>query len=187
MIGIRRFAFLALGCAAIALPSRVTAQQNTVQLSFDATIGRSFGRGGGERANRDGPALDALLAWRARGRGLHGVLAFSTGVQGRTDTNNCLALPGSNCVPDYPRIFTLGVYFGAEQRGRIGAIRLLAGPTHYRIDGGGSALGGQARLELVSPSVHRIAVVGSARGGLVWNLDRQDFRMGAVGIGLGIY
>ena len=112
---------------------------------------------------------------------------LGTGVQGRTDTNNCLALPGTNCIPDYPRIFTLGVFFGVEQRGRIGAVRILAGPTHYRIDGGGSALGGQARLELVSPSVHRIAVVGSARGGMVWHLDRQDFRMGAVGIGLGIY
>jgi len=187
MIGIRRFALLALGCTAIALPSRVTAQQNNVQLSFDGTFGRSFGRGGGERTNRDGPALDALLAWRARGRGLHGVLAFGTGVQGRRDAANCLTLPGTNCVPDYPRVFTLGLFFGAEQRGRIGAVRLLAGPTHYRIDGGGSALGGQARLEFVSPSVHRIAVVGSARGGAVWNLDRQDFRMGAVGIGLGIY
>ena len=77
MIVIRRFAFLAITCVAFASPARVTGQQNTVQLSFDGTIGRSFGRGGGERTNRDGPALDALLAWRARGRGLHGVLALS--------------------------------------------------------------------------------------------------------------
>lgn len=187
MLVIRGFAFLALSGAAIASPTRLAAQQNSVQLSFDATIGRSFGRGGGERANRDGPALDALLAWRARGRGLHGVFGFGTGVQGRRDSENCLALPGTNCVPDYPRVFTLALLVGLEQRGRIGAARMLVGPTHYRIDGGGSALGGQARLELVSPSVHRIAVVASARGGMVWHLDRQDFRMGAVGIGLGIY
>ena len=65
--------------------------------------------------------------------------------------------------------------------------RLIAGPTHFRADGGGGALGGQARLELVSPTFHRLAVVVSARGGLVWNLDRQDYRLGAVGLGLGIY
>ena len=168
-------------------PASTRAQQSTTQLSFDATIGRSFGQGGGDRTDRNGPALDALLAWRPRGPGLHGVLGFGTGVQGRSDTKPCLALPGSNCVPDYPRIYTLGILLGLEQRGKLGAARLLAGPTHFRADGGGSGLGAQARLELVSPSVHRIAVVGSARYGLVWHLDRQDFRMGAVGVGLGIY
>ena len=187
MIVTRQFVLLALTAVAIVSPARVPGQQSNALLSFDGTIGRSFGRGGGERANRDGPALDALLAWRARGRGLHGVFGFGTGVQGRRDSDNCLALPGSNCVQAYPRIYTLGLLVGLEQRGRIGAARILTGPTHFRVDGGGSALGGQARLELVSPSVHRIAVVASARGGMVWHLDRQDFRMAAVGIGLGIY
>ena len=50
-----------------------------------------------------------------------------------------------------------------------------------------AALGGQARLEFVSPPAHRIAAVLSARGGLVWNLDRQVYRLGAIGIGLGFY
>ncbi len=156
-------------------------------MSFDGTIGRGFGRGGGERRNRDGLALDALIAWRARGPGFHGTFGFGAGVQGDKTDTNCLPLPGSDCIPDYPRLYTLGIFFGIEQRGRVGAARLMAGPTHYRVDGGGGALGGQLRLELVSPSVHRIAVVGSARGGLVWNLDRQDYQLAAVSIGLGIY
>jgi hypothetical protein len=174
---------------AAAVPARARAQQGQSQLSFDATFGASYGKGGGVRKNRDGTALDALLAWRSRGRALfHPIFGFAAGVQGKqTDGPPCLPLPGSNCVPDYPRVFTLGILFGAEHQGTFGAARLMAGPTHYRVDGGGSALGGQLRLELASPPFHRVAVVGSARGGLVWKLDRQNFQFGAVGIGLGIY
>ena len=187
MIGIQRFVIWAVVCGAIACPASMRAQQSTTQLSLDATIGRSFGNGGGDRTNRNGPALDALLAWRPRGAGLHGVLGIGTGVQGRRGADTCLAIPGSTCVADYPRIYTLGILLGLEERGKLGAARLLAGPTHFRVDGGGGALGGQARLELVSPSLHRIALVGSARYGMVWHLDRQDYQLGAVSIGLGIY
>jgi hypothetical protein len=169
-------------------PRGALAQEGRSQMSFDATIGKSYGSGGGERRNRDGLALDALLAWRSRSPSLfHGIFGFGAGVQGDRTDANCLPLPGNGCVPDFPRIYTLGIFFGLEHQGRAGAARLLAGPTHYRVDGGGSALGGQLRLELASPPVHRIAVVGSARGGLVWNLDRQDFRLAAVSVGLGIY
>jgi hypothetical protein len=182
---IRRFAIAAVLCVALS-SGRANAQQS--QMSFDATIGKSYGSGGGERQNRDGLALDALIAWRGRSRSLfHGVFGFGAGVQGDKTDTPCLPLPGSGCVPDFPRIYTLGVYFGLEHQGRAGAARLLAGPTHYRIDGGGGALGGQLRLELVSPAVKRIAAVASARGGLVWKLDRQDYRLAAVSVGLGIY
>ena len=157
-------------------------------MSFEATYGWSYGQGGGDRQNRDGPALDALLAWRNRGPGLHGMFGIGVGVQGSHGSDvPCLDLPGVDCVPDFPRVYTLGLLVGLERRGRIGAARLVAGPTHFRADGGGSALGGQARLEFVSPPFHRIAAVVSARGGLVWNLDRQDYQLGAIGIGLGIY
>ena len=168
---------------------RVGAQQNTSQLSLEGTYGLSSGTGGGDRKNRDGPALDAFLGWRSRGRQfLHPVFGFATGVQGkRSDDPPCLPLPGSNCLPDYPRVYTLGILFGFEHQGSFGAARLSAGPTHFRADGGGSALGGQLRFELASPPFHRVAVVGSARGGMVWRLDRQDFQFGAVGIGLGYY
>jgi hypothetical protein len=174
-------------CVAL-LPVRATAQQGTSQMSFDATIGRSFGSGGGERRNRDGLALDALISWRGRSRSLfHGAFGFGAGVQGDKADTPCLQVPGSDCVPDFPRIYTLGIFYGLEHQGRAGAARLLAGPTHYRIDGGGGALGAQLRLELVSPAVHRIAAVASARGGLVWKLDRQDYRLAAISVGLGIY
>ena len=157
-------------------------------MSFDATIGRSFGRGGGELRNRDGLALDALLAWRGQSESfVHGVFGFGAGLLGDKTGPPCLAVPGSDCIPDFPRLYTLGILFGVEHRARAGAVRFLAGPTHYRVDGGGGALGGQARLELVSPAVHRIAAVASARGGLVWKLDRRNYRLAAVSIGLGIY
>lgn len=175
--------------ATAAAPARGVAQQGQTQLSFDATFGASYGKGGGLRQNRDGTALDGLLAWRSRGPSpFHPLFGFAAGVQGQKNNDPpCLPLPGSNCVPDYPRVFTLGILFGAEHQGRLGAARVMAGPTHYRIDGGGSALGGQLRLEVASPPFHRVAVVGSGRGGLVWKLDRQNFQFGAVGIGLGIY
>ena len=185
---IRRFVPLAALCAGAVLPERATAQQSGTLLSVDATVGQSYGQGGGARQNRDGPALDALLSWRPRRAGLHGMFGIGTGVQGSHGNDvPCINVPGVDCVPDFPRVYTLGILAGIEQRGRLGAARLIAGPTHFRADGGGGALGGQARLELVSPTFHRLAVVVSARGGLVWNLDRQDYRLGAVGLGLGIY
>jgi hypothetical protein len=157
-------------------------------MSFEATYGQSYGQGGGARQNRDGPALDGLLAWRPRRPGLHLILGIGTGVQGSHGNDvPCFNLPGVDCVPDFPRVYTLGLLAGAEKRGRVGAARLVAGPTHFRADGGGSALGVQTRFELVSPPFHRLAAVLSARGGLVWNLDRQDYRLGAIGIGLGFY
>lgn len=185
----RRF-LLSVALLALVVPvSRAVAQQSTSQLSFEGTYGLSYGEGGGNRKNRDGTALDAILAWRARGPALfHPVFGFATGVQGRrTDDPPCFPIPGSDCVPDYPRVYTLGILFGAEHQGKLGAARLAGGPTHYRVDGGGSALGGQLRFELASPPFHRVAVVGSARGGFAWKLDRQNFQFGALGIGLGLY
>jgi hypothetical protein len=172
----------------LALPACATAQQSATLVSFDATYGQSYGQGGGARQNRDGPALDGLLSWRPRRPGLHLMFGIGAGVQGSHGSDvPCLNLPGVDCVPDFPRVYTLGILAGVEKRGRVGAARLIAGPTHFRADGGGNGLGGQARLELVSPPFHRIAAVVSARGGLVWNLDRQDYRLGAIGIGLGFY
>ena len=185
---IRPPVLLASLCAGALLPACATAQAGATLTSFEATYGQSYGHGGGARQNRDGPALDGLIAWRPRRPGLHFTFGISAGVQGsHGDDEPCLNLPGIDCVPDFPRVYTLGLLAGAEKRGRFGAARLIAGPTHFRADGGGSALGGQARLEFVSPPFHRIAAVLSARGGLVWNLDRQDYRLGAIGIGLGFY
>jgi len=181
-----RLAFVAALVAASVPWSRASAQQS--QISFDATIGRSYGSGGGDRNNRDGLALDALILWRSQSRSFfHGVFGFGAGVQGDKAEDACLPLPGSDCTPDFPRLYTLGVFFGLEHRGRAGGARVVSGPTHYRIDGGGGALGGQLRLELISPAFHRIAAVASARGGLVWKLDRQNYQLAAVSIGLGIY
>jgi len=154
--------------------------------SFEATYGRSYGQGGGARQNRDGPALDALISSRPRRSGLHLVFGIGVGVQGSHDSGPpCLNLPGLDCVPDFPKLYTLGLLAGAEKRGQLGAARLVIGPTHFRADGGGATLGAQGRMELVSPPLHRVVAVLSTRLGLAWNLDRQDYRLGAIGIGLG--
>jgi hypothetical protein len=179
---------LAALCAGSVSPACVTAQQSATLMSFEATYGRSYGQGGGARQNRDGPALDALLASRPRRPGLHLAFGIGVGVQGSHASDApCINLPGVDCVPDFPRIYTLGLLAGIEKRGQFGAARLIGGPTHFRADGGGVGFGGQARLEFVTPPLHRIAAVLSARGGLAWNLDRQDYRLGAIGIGLGFY
>jgi hypothetical protein len=184
---IRRRVLLAAFFVGALLPGRVTAQQSTTLMSLEATYGRSYGQGGGARQNRDGPALDALLSSRPRRSGLHLAFGIGVGAQGSHGSGvPCLDLPGIDCVPDFPRIYTLGILAGVEKRGQFGAARLIAGPTHFRADGGGATLGGQARLEFVSPPLHRIVAVLSARGALAWNLDRQDYRLGAIGIGLGI-
>jgi len=182
---IRRPVLLAALCAGALLPAGVTAQQSSTLMSFEATYGRSYGQGGGARQNRDGPALDALLSSRPRRPGLHLAFGIGVGAQGHASSEACLNLPGIDCVPDFPKIYTLGLLAGVEKRGQFGAARLIAGPTHFRADGGGATLGGQARLELVSPPLHRMVAVLSTRLGLAWNLDRQDYRLSAIGIGLG--
>ena len=176
--------------AVVLLPRAASAQRSGSQWVLEGTFGRSTGGGGGVRRERDGTALDGLLMSRPRTRSglLHLVLAFGGGLEGPTDPETCLALPGSGCVPDFPRIYSFGLYVGAEHSGGFGDVRLLAGPTHYRIDGGGSSLGGQARFEVATPSVFdHVALVASARGGFVSNLDRQRFRLGAIGVGLAVH
>ena len=183
---IRRPVLLAAFCAGALLPACVAAQESTTLRSFEATYGQSYGHGGGDRQNRDGPALDALLSSRPRRPGLHVAFGIAVGAQGSHASGPpCLNLPGIDCVPDFPRIYTLGILAGLEKRGQFGAARLIAGPTHFRADGGGATLGGQARLELVSPPLHRMVAVLSTRLGLAWNLDRQDYRLSAIGVGLG--
>ena len=169
------------------MPAGVTAQESSNLTSFEGTYGRSYGQGGGARQNRDGPALDALISTRPRRPGLHLAFGIGVGVQGSNGSDEpCLNLPGIDCVPDFPKIYTLGILAGVEKRGKFGAARLLAGPTHFRADGGGATLGAQTRLEIVSPPLHRMVAVLSTRLGLAWNLDRQDYRLTAVGIGLGL-
>ena len=154
-------------------------------MSFEATYGRSYGQGGGARQNREGPALDGLLSSRPRRPGLHLAFGIGVGAQGHASDEACLNLPGIDCVPDFPKIYTLGLLAGLEKRGQFGAARLLVGPTHFRADGGGATLGAQTRLEFVSPPLHRVVAVLSTRLGLAWNLDRQDYRLTAIGLGLG--
>jgi len=157
-------------------------------ISAEVTVGQSTGRGGVYGGDRSGLALDGLVSTRtitpAR---FHGILGVGGGIEGPdAKSNNCLREPVAGCVPNFPRITSFGLYLGAEHVGRFGDARLMAGPTHYGAAGGGGALGIQMRLQLATPTVHRIQLVGSARGGFAWNLDRQDIRLGAVGIGLGV-
>jgi len=185
-----RLSLVAVLCAAVVLPRDAVAQRSGAQWVLEGTFGRSAGSGGGVRRERDGTAIDGLLMSRARRRSgiAHLVLAFGGGLEGPSNPETCLALPGSGCVPDFPRIYSFGLFVGAEHSGRFGDVRLLAGPTHYRVDGGGSSLGGQARLEVATPSAFdHVALVASARGGLVSNLDRQSFRLAAIGIGLAVH
>jgi hypothetical protein len=182
-----RVILLAALCASAMLPASVGAQESGTLTALEGTYGRSYGQGGGARQNRDGPALDALLSSRPRRPGLHLAFGIGVGAQGNSASGPpCLNLPGLDCVPDFPKIYTLGILAGLEKRGQFGAVRLLGGPTHFRADGGGATLGGQARLELVSPPLHRFVAVLSSRVGLAWNLDRQDYRLSAVGLGLGL-
>ena len=180
--------FVAAALLTAVSATRASAQSRSL-MSVDLTVGTSKGEGGGLRGDRTGAAFDGLVSWHARGRSLlHAVFGFGAGIEGPKSGRNdsCLFVPGTNCVRDFPRMSSFGIFFGAQHDGKLGEARLLVGPTHYRASGGGSTLGGQARFELASPSIYHVALVGSARYGMVWNLDRQDFRMAAVGLGIGI-
>lgn len=173
-------------CCLVVLPRQSLAQRRVI--SAEVTVGTGSGGGGAYGGDRSGTALDALVSSRTITPGFaHAILGVGGGIEGPdAKSNNCLQQPTPSCVPNFPRIYSFGLYVGAEHVGQFGDVRLMTGPTSYRASGGGTALGIQGRLQLATPTFHRVQLVGSARGGFAWNLDRQNIRLGAVGIGIGV-
>jgi hypothetical protein len=156
--------------------------------SVDLGVGVSVGRGGGVRHHRGGLAASALFARRVRpvrpGALVAGLGATAQVVGPHGD--DCLIVPGGGCAPDYPGIISLAALGGwvSSQGTRAVAVRVMAGPAVFHSGEGATALGGQARLDIATPTVLHVALVAWVQGSLIPRMRGETYRTGVLGIGV---
>jgi hypothetical protein len=167
------------------------AAQERSPVSLEASFGVGSGRSERTYRDRTAPVIDAMLTWRIRpdangaillglSVGGHGVM---TGV-----TSDCILMPDGGCMAPYPAFHSLGLLVGREWRRWAGSsVRALAGPALYRADwrsGGGRTGGLQGRVDIASPPVWRVALLGSVRGAVLPGYRRERHTLGAIGLGI---
>jgi hypothetical protein len=180
-----RIALLML--AAPLVGATLEAQFTPPALDVGARIWR--GRGGGVLDRRTGVGFDAMISWRVVpltvGTLILGLNAGAAGQTGHGDS--CLInVVDKSCAPDYPQFTTFGVLAGAELTGNAGTVRAMAGPALFYTDGNGNAGGVQARVDLATPALYHVAVVGSLGGALVPSFRGGSYQLGSIGIGIRI-
>ena len=152
-------------------------------VSIEATVGLGVGDTNGDyRDNGTGVTADVSVAWRVRPSNKGGFVGgLNWAGQGTGPTSDiCILRTDGTCVPRFPDFFIIGALLGWEN-GREN-VRFLAGPA--RVDAGSSILGWQARLDASVPLAWHVSVLGSARGILLPDYRGDQFRLGALGIGL---
>lgn len=175
---------LACACGAV-LPGRADAQLSGT--SVEATMGFSAG-GGGVYAERDGIALDLLLARQVR-QAPAGTLvaAITAGVHGPIAGDlTCVHTPAGECAGAFPVFISAGVLGGAQRGSTAGAnARLLAGPAFFAAEEGG-ALGLQGRLDAATPAVFHVSLVASLQGSVLPRFQGERLTSRSVSLGLRI-
>jgi hypothetical protein len=63
---------------------------------------------------------------------------------------------------------------------------VLAGPGLFYTDNNGNAGGVQARVDLATPVLYHVALVGSLSGALVPSFHGETYQPGSIGIGIRI-
>lgn len=186
-----------MGAVSAALIPLALHAQAPRALTVDVTVGISGGIGGGEYRGREGPSADGLLAHAVR-RAPGGALIAGLGAsfQGAIWSDDmCVIGSRGQCLEYFPSMTTLGLLAGWEgRRGRgrsTGATaRLLAGPAYVHLDGDdsagqrGSAAGFQARLDLATPHLGPVALVGTVRGTAVPRFRGERYGAWALGVGV---
>lgn len=169
----------------VALARVATAQRSgRFALDLDATVGTSAG---GIYPDRGYVGIDLLGALRLRetSRGAW-VGAVGAGVQGGFGNGDrCLVIPTrSGCVPDFPSLTSWSALAGWES-GRSGqaSLRVLAGPILYS-GGGSSTVGAAARVDLATPSLLHVALIGTGRASFVSELRGGATRLWSAGVGV---
>ena len=181
-------ATLSLLLATILSPATARAQRSLRPAGVDLGLGLSFGRGGGMRHHRNGLAATAAAAWhlRAAGPGVL-VVAATASTQGPFGFgDDCVLLASGGCAPNYPGFHTLGLLggWGLQSGARSGALRVLAGPAAFHSREGATRPGVQARADVATPAVARVALTAWGQAGVVPQLRGERYHMAAFGIGL---
>ena len=145
------------------------AAQQRPTFSFEGSVGRGTGRGGGELVNRSGTVVDGMIAWRGRTAARSGpVIAANAMWQGRRGDNAwCVEQPNGACVSTYPSFTGMSVLGGWEiARGHGPSLRLLTGPGLFVQELGAGSAGLTMRLDLGTPLLSGVALIGSGRIGI---------------------
>ena len=150
---------LAFGMALASILAEPLAAQSRGAVSTDVTVGPSTGWGGPRNLDdRNGYAGELTIGRRTRPDDeTTRMVALTIGSH--------LSLQNKCGCPSFPSINHLGLLGGLERRGRLGAVRAMAGPAFYAGDGA-SGMGGQLHLDAAA-GVSHLELVLAARGSVV--------------------
>jgi hypothetical protein len=173
---------------AVATLATTARAQEIRNVGFDLTLGGGSSSGGGIFNPRGGPGVDAVLSNRVRSF-RHGglVAALSGGFQSSFDGfgDTCRINPGhSGCAPSFPALTSIEALAGWELGStRTGSVRALAGPGYFS-GGADKALGLQSRVDLATPALWHVALVGSWRRSVLPSFRDDVVRLWSIGFGL---
>ncbi|HEU0301202.1 MAG TPA: hypothetical protein VFR37_17185 [Longimicrobium sp.] len=174
----------ACACGAM-LPARADAQG--AGTSFETSLGFSAGGGGGY-SERDGIALDLLLAKQVRAAPAGTlVAAITAGVHGPIAGDlDCISTPAGLCAPGFPVFISAGVMGGVQLGSAARAnARLLAGPAVFAAEEGGT-LGLQGRLDLATPALFHVSLVAALQGAVLPRFQGETLTSRSISLGLRI-
>lgn len=172
-------------------PTLAAQQARRAPLSIDASAGLGT-LTGGDFLWRSSVVLDATLGVSARETARGALLvAVSGGVH--APWGNAMACPaGGDCTGEHPVFLSFGALAGWEQAtsGPL-SFRILAGPALYHAsadsygdDDAVTTIGAQLRGDLAMQTTTRLALVLSARGTYLPDLDGETVGLGALGLGI---
>jgi len=168
--------------------SVAVAQRGVTNAGVDLGLGVSFGHSGTPYGLRDGVGLSVVASARLRrlSRG-----ALVAGVNGHTSspmglTADCAPSPDGGCAPTFPTVSALGLLVGWELRqGERGAtLRASAGPALVLPSDLGTTGGVQGRLDVSTPSVGHLAIIGYAHH--LVGAGSADLGVSSFGVGVRI-
>jgi hypothetical protein len=177
-----------------ALDAQAASTRFPTRWSIEASVAKSGGHGGNPRAmHANGGVADIGVTLGLR-EGSAGTLLAAATYGLHLDNGKDATCPVDPvtmaCVPDYPEFSGPSFLAGWQTpRPERGSLRLLAGPGLYRANNRdiGNTLGWLARLDIASPTLMGISLVGSARATVVPNAEGTRYRQTAFGLGLRIH
>lgn len=179
-----------VGLTAVTLtltPMRLACAQGD-GFSIDATVGGGRAFGGGQLGDRNYATVDALFAVGRQAPSVSATLfGLALGAQaGLSRGDDCrilLGVPG--CLKDFPSLVSAALLAGRSHGLPLGgSIAVLGGPGIYFADGGGAALGLQARVDVASAVKAHATFVVSMRGAYLPNLRGDSYLPVALGVGV---
>jgi hypothetical protein len=152
------------------------------------TIGGGHTFGGGHLSDRNFAAIDALFAIGRQAPSMSSTLfGVALGAQaGFWQGDDCRILDGvRGCLKDFPNLVSAALLAGRSHGLPLGSsVAVLGGAGIYLPNGGGAALGLQARMDVASAVKARAGFIVSLRGAYLPNLRDDSYLPVALGVGV---